>query len=179
MLDLGANATKVRHHLMMTTQKVVTQHDVQNIRTASKASTSDTDAVHQVVQVLNQTDNAIVRIVASEEDGTVQSVFYQTAFMRRMFDAYPETVIFDATYNVNNRNMPLFLPLVIDSAGYSQVAAVILTIDERSETLRAALEHLSELSDKVCDVRCLVVDKDLTYVVLTVLQFRLTATSEL
>ena len=162
MLDLGANATKVRHHLMMTTQKVVTQHDVQNIRTASKASTSDTDAVHQVVQVLNQTDNAIVRIVASEDDGTVQSVFYQTAFMRHMFDAYPETVIFDATYKVNNRNMPLFLPLVIDSAGYSQVAAVILTIDERSETLRAALEHLSELSDKVCDVRCLVVDKDLT-----------------
>ena len=119
-------------------------------------------AHHEAVHVLNQTDNAIVRIVAREQDGTVQSVFYQTAFMRRMFDAYPETVIFDATYKVNNRNTSLFLPLVIDSAGYSQVAAVILTIDERSETLRAALEHLSELSDKVCDVRCPVVDKDLS-----------------
>jgi len=162
MLDLGANATKVRHHLMITTQKVVTQHDVQNIRTTAKVKASDTDAVHRVVEMLNQTDNAVVRIVANEDDGTVQSVFYQTAFMRRMFEAYPETVVFDATYKVNNRNMPLFLPLVVDSAGYSQVAAVILTVDERSETLAAAVAHFSDISDKVGDVRCLVVDKDLS-----------------
>ena len=40
ILDLGANATKVWHHLTQTTQKVVTKHDIQNIQTASKASTS-------------------------------------------------------------------------------------------------------------------------------------------
>jgi len=171
MLDLGANATKVRHHLMLTTQKVVTQRDVQNIRTSNKATTYDADAVQQVVALLNQTENAVVRIVASETDGTVQSVFYQTAFMRRMFESYPETLIFDATYKVNNRNMPLFLPLVIDSAGYSQVAAVILTIDEKSETLRSALSQLSDLSDKVNDVQCLVVDKDLSAIDVLQAQF--------
>jgi len=161
MLNMGANATKVQHHLMATTQKVVTQQDVQNIRNTFHARDGQTDDVTRVVKMLKRNDDATVRLVCND-DGTVQSLLYQMPFMKQMFDTFQETIIFDATYKINNRSMLLFLPLVIDSAGYSQIVAVILTADEKAETLRSAIAEFGDLTGKLCEVKCLVVDKDMS-----------------
>lgn len=47
--------------------------------------------------------------------------------MAALFDSYPE-VLFDAKYRLNDRRMPLFLMLVIDCAGETEVACIMYMV---------------------------------------------------
>ena len=59
------------------TKKVITQQDVCNTSKKTNVRNPDADAVQDVVDTLNRTENAVVRIVASSEDIAVQSVFFR------------------------------------------------------------------------------------------------------
>lgn len=52
--------------------------------------------------------------VSVDENNQLIGIFFQDERMARIFEKYPEVVIFDATYRLNNRRMPLFIMLAID-----------------------------------------------------------------
>jgi len=66
-----------------------------------------------------------------------------------MFAAYGDTLLFDATYKVNNCNMPLHLPLVVDSNGRSQIVGVFLACNEEASTLSLQTESFARNNN--CD----------------------------
>lgn len=73
--------------------------------------------------------------------------------MKTYFDLYPDVVLMDATYKLNDRQMPLFLMLIIDGNGESQIAAMfIITVSKMFTTFKTQNPKHNEikviLSDK-------------------------------
>jgi len=50
---------------------------------------------------------SIVRLVI-DDTSTVRQIFIQTAAMKDMFAAFPEVVMLNGTYSINNCGMPLY-----------------------------------------------------------------------
>ena len=59
-----------------------------------------------------------------DEAGVVGGVFMQSSEMKATFRAFPELILIDATYKVNDLRMPLYLMLVVDGNGESEVVAL-------------------------------------------------------
>ena len=60
----------------------------------------------------------------------VQGICYQDSSMKMSFESYPELLMVDATYKLNNLHMPVFIQLVIDGNGESDVVSVFLVSTE-------------------------------------------------
>lgn len=58
-----------------------------------------------------------------DEEKHFKGLFYQDDEMRRMFESFPEILLADATYKLNNLRIPLFVMLVVDGNGESEIAA--------------------------------------------------------
>jgi len=64
------------------------------------------------------------------EKRTFTGLFFQDALMKNNFNCYPEIVLFNATYKLNEFCMPLYLMLVVDGNGHSKIVSMYLTSTE-------------------------------------------------
>ena len=93
--------------------------------------------------------------------------------MKENFRLYPELLMVEATYKLNDLRMPLFLLLVVDGNGQSEVVALWISADEERETIKQMLQSFKQhndnhtkvtcvMADNHTKVTCVMADKDLT-----------------
>ena len=63
-------------------------------------------------------------------------LFFQDGIMKMVYAAYPEVLLVDATYKLNELRMPVHLLLVIDSNGQSEIFGVFVTHLETADAIR-------------------------------------------
>lgn len=95
-------------------------------------------------------------------DKNLKAIFYQTPEMQQNFRQYPELVMIDATYKLNDLRMPLFLLLVVDGNGQSEIVALWIAADEERDTIKQMLQSFKTHNENHAKVTCVMADKDLT-----------------
>ncbi|KAH3779348.1 hypothetical protein DPMN_157150 [Dreissena polymorpha] len=111
------------------TGKVVTLKDIRNVKTSSKNNDSELTVLQRAVEYMNANPCAFVKVI-SNDDNEMRGLFYQDARMKKTFEAYPEFVCIDATYKVNDHRMSLYIMLVENGNGQSDIVALWLEADE-------------------------------------------------
>ena len=81
--------------------------------------------------------------------------------MKSVFAAYPELICLDATYKLTDLRFPLFIFLVEDGLGLSEICGAALLANEDESSLRWMLKCLRS-NPKWCDIKGFMTDKDLT-----------------
>uniref|UniRef100_A0A1X7U9F9 ZSWIM1/3 RNaseH-like domain-containing protein n=1 Tax=Amphimedon queenslandica TaxID=400682 RepID=A0A1X7U9F9_AMPQE len=72
---------------------------------------------------------AIVEVFVNT-DNVLQGFFFQDESMTQVFLAFPELLCMDATYKLLELRFPLYVMLVEDGNGISEVAAAFLLLEE-------------------------------------------------
>ena len=78
-----------------------------------------------------------------------------------MYARYPELILIDATYKLNNLRMPMYILMVVDGNGESEIVALWLVVYEDKDTI----SHLMDIFEKHNDTtntKCIMADKDMT-----------------
>ena len=70
-----------------------------------------------------------------DESSVVDAIFMQSQEMKDTFQAFPEPILLDATYKLNDLRMPLYVMLVVDGNGESEVVALWFVRNEDHATL--------------------------------------------
>ena len=79
-----------------------------------------------------------------------------------MFQCYPEILLVDITYKLNDLRLPLYVMLVVDGNGESEIVGLMLAADERQETIRQMMVYFKDLNPKWNEINCGMADKDMT-----------------
>ena len=79
--------------------------------------------------------------------------------MRSTFSAYPELLLIDATYNLNDLRIPLYVLMNVDGNGESEVIALWLVATEDRNTL--LFDKFKERNPKWMDIAVIMADKDM------------------
>ena len=82
--------------------------------------------------------------------------------MKAKFSSFPELLLIDATYKLNNLQMPVFLQLVIDGNGESEVISVFLITSEDGETISGLLDIFKRHNPAWNEIQTVLSDKDFT-----------------
>ena len=94
------------------------------------------------------------------DDSMFTGLFYQDKLMKFNFQSYPEVLMVDSTYKLNDLRMPLYIMLIVDGNGQSEVASMCLTSLETKEAITKMVQSFK--SNNPCWPRTGVVitDKD-------------------
>ena len=78
------------------------------------------------------------------------------------FEAYPELILLDATYKLNDLHMPLYVMMNVDGNGESEIICFWLVAKEDKETIGGLMDTFKEKNSKWSRVQVIMADKDMT-----------------
>jgi hypothetical protein len=81
--------------------------------------------------------------------------------MQRMFSAFPEIIFVDATCKLNDMRMPLYVMMVEDSLGQSEVAAVCLLNSDEKPIIVLFVRCFKENNPAFVNTKVIMADKDI------------------
>lgn len=96
-----------------------------------------------------------------EDDDTFKGLFFQDKQMTEAFKAYPELVCLDATYKLLDLRLPIYLMLVEDSNGQSEIVTVCMLASEDTEGIQWMMEVFKKHNPNWNDTRVVMADKDI------------------
>lgn len=100
-----------------------------------------------------------VDVYKDEEDNFV-GLFFQDKYMKDDFQAYPEIIFFDGTYKLMDLRFPVYIIMIEDSMGQSEVAGIGILANETSETLSWLMKVFKQRNETK-KMRVVMADKDL------------------
>lgn len=80
--------------------------------------------------------------------------------MVNAFDNFPEVLFFDATNNLNNRKMPLFIQSCIDGNGKAEIASLFICKGESRESVGAMIDIFCQSNPAWERTKVVMGDKD-------------------
>ena len=78
--------------------------------------------------------------VIVDNDTVLQGIFFQDHEMRQCFSSYPELVCVDATYKLIELSFPLYIRLVEDENGQSEIVAAFMVLQETDSTFSKMID---------------------------------------
>ena len=87
-----------------------------------------------VIFVVNISGSTVEAYI--DDHNTFSGLFFQDGIMKMVYAAYPEVLLVDATYKLNELRMPVYLLLVIDSNGQSEIVGVFVTHLETADAIQ-------------------------------------------
>ena len=132
LLEVGGNITLIRNYLERISGKVITNQDIQNMKRKHTCSNdSDVEKVFSLLQkFLGANGNNVPCIVLDDNETTIELIYIQSHLQRQCFDKFPELIMLDGTYKINNIGMSLYDILVEDGCGDSHVIAYCFVAQE-------------------------------------------------
>lgn len=87
-------------------------------------------------------------------------IYFQDDRMIQIFDKYPEVLLYDTTYKVNNKDLPLVLQLCVDGNGETEISNIFVARSESRLCVGAMVDIFKELNPAWEKTRVIIGDKD-------------------
>lgn len=144
------------------TGKVVTTQDLHNLKLNRHGRYEAEQLVQEIEECRQKHQAKIIPIVDKNDE--LQISFLQTPHMEQAYKSFPEVVLLDATYRTNKLKMPLYVFVVQDGCGESQVIAYAFVASEQSHHVTEILNLFVRENPCSENTGVIVVDKDFTQI---------------
>ena len=121
-MKMDCNKKVIQQKIIAETGKIVILKDLHNIMAKVNKTKSRNNLV-EFIRILQDEHGCDVGVCTTEGDNVLKAVFFSR-------QTYPEIVFLDATYKLTELRLPVFLLLVEDGLGLSEVVGVGLVTDE-------------------------------------------------
>lgn len=106
-----------------------------------------------------------------QRDGVIEAIYFQDEYMKTIFNTYPTILLFDATYNLNDRRMPLVTLLAIDGNAESQIVGFFIVKSENIETMTSMFQEFKVQNEKWNQIEVILTDKAMTNIAVVANEF--------
>lgn len=103
-------------------------------------------------------EHSVTKIIVNDNN-EVEFIFFQDANMKANFHAFPDLILFDGTYNLNDRKMPLVVIMVVDGSGVSHIAGFIIVQSENVQTFDRLFEIFKQENPNHTKIEVIMSDK--------------------
>ena len=118
-ISLKANSKLIQQKIQTANGHPITLKDIANIRAETKKAVKSNE-METIIPFLQSKDGASVEI-AVDEQHNFKCLFYQDSQMKSVYNMFPEIVMVDATYKLLDLKLPLYVMLVVDGNGLSEI----------------------------------------------------------
>ena len=105
--------------------------DISNIQSQLKKDGCSGNNIDDVVTYKLREDPLVTVEIFTDEEYNLMGIFYQDEVIKKIYTAFPEMLFVDATHKVNELRMPLYIFLICDGNGQSEIVAACLVASEQ------------------------------------------------
>lgn len=90
----------------------------------------------------------------------ILGIFFQDLRMAEMFASFPELLLFDGTYKLNNRDMPVVTQLCVDGNGETEIVSLFVCASESLISIGCMIDAFKEFNNDWPKIQVILGDKD-------------------
>ena len=98
--------------------------------------------------------------VFTDASNTFTGLLFQESIIKFVFDSYPEVILVDTTYKLNNLRMPVYLMMCIDGNGQDEIVLMFLTTMETKEAITKLVQTFKCTNPKWECTKAMMSDKN-------------------
>ena len=136
----------------------MTLKDLSNLHQKTNQGISK-NGISEIVAYLNQKEGSTVDVMIDSENN-FKAIFYQDQYMKKIYERYPKILLVDATYKLLELRLPVYLLLVIDGDGLSEIAALFVLADELKSTVENIVKVLRKHNELWTETKVIMSYKD-------------------
>ena len=144
---------------MFVSGKVITLRDLSNMKARTKSGPGND--LHAVIDDLRRDPSLSIEVFSDEEDNLL-GIFYQDTAMQKAYASFPEMLFVDATHKLTNLRMPLYVFLISDGNGQSEIVATCLVSSEQRVVVDKMLAIFKSNNPSWTNTGIILTDKDMT-----------------
>lgn len=143
IISLDPKPKKVKYFLEEKFDTFITAKDVNNLLYRNRNKTDDThSSLNDFAKTFCKAEKNILKIVSHET--TINMVYIQLAESVQLFRSFPNVLLIDITYKINNLNLPLLVFMVSDNMGCGRIIAGCFVSSEMKTDIEQALQLFKE-----------------------------------
>lgn len=137
----------------------ITSRDIRNIR-QNKTTSRDEELLKVIEDTIKEDPDADIFINIGEQH-IINFIYIQTSLMKEVYTKFPEVLVMDCTYKIDNLNMHCASLLCLDNHGEGRPVAHCILTHENQETYKAMLDHFVQNNSlAITSLASILVDKD-------------------
>ncbi|XP_044597191.1 uncharacterized protein LOC123273784 [Cotesia glomerata] len=156
LLKLKANKTRIQDLISKETGKVVLLKDIHNLNYTGE----EKNKLEVVKNILVNEYKADCHFLI--EDNVFKGLFFATPQMKSAMKSYPEYIGIDATFKLLNIRAPVYLIIVEDSNGCTEIVGVSILITENKCFIKWMMDSFKKCHPSWEKIQCIMTDKDMT-----------------
>ena len=98
--------------------------------------------------------------VFTDAESTFAGLLFRDNLIKSVFSSYPEVLIVDATYKLNDLRMPVYLMMSVDGNGQCEIVLVFLTAVETEEAIIQMVQSFKRANPRWSETKVGISDKD-------------------
>lgn len=157
VLAVKANMRAVQKQVNDPNTGAILLKDLHNFKAQMKKNHHQNDLVN-LVHEMCQIEDATVKVIKNDQQ-ELDCIFFQDQRMKEYFNSYPDLLMFDGTYKLNDRRMPLVVMLVVDGNGESQIAGLCIVRSENAATFNILFDEFKAENPRHSDIEVILSDK--------------------
>lgn len=162
IVNVKPNYQLVQNEVRNTIGGLVKRRDLYNFKAKHVDTANEPDELQTMIQEMQSIKGAVIKILHNAEN-ELEAVYFQDGRMKSCFQNYPDLLMFDGTYKLNDRRMPLVVLLVIDGNGESQIAGFFIVKSENAAILNMLFEEFKAANPNFVETNIIVTDKSLAF----------------
>ena len=107
-------------------------------------------------------DPSVTLEVFADQDENLMGIFYQDNCMKQLYAAFPEVLFVDATHKVNELRMLLYIFLICDGNGQSEIVAAFLVASEQKPVIEQMVRIFKKHNTSWPATKVIMTDKDMS-----------------
>ncbi|XP_023311864.1 uncharacterized protein LOC108914561 [Anoplophora glabripennis] len=128
MMKLKINKKLLQADLVEKTGNSILLRDISNIVKNSQGK----DNLQEMISILKEKYHCLIDV--QTEENTFQGIFFQEE-MQKCFSLFPEILFLDGTYKLLNNRCPVYVMVVENSFGTTDIVGIAIITKEDSESL--------------------------------------------
>lgn len=132
IMKLKVNKKLLQTELVQKTGNTILLHDLSNIAKNAHGKTSDN--LQEIVTILKEKYHCTID-VQTDSNNIFQGIFFQDNEMKKCFSLFPEMLFLDGTYKLLGNRCPVYVMVVENSFGSTDIVGVSVLTKEDSESL--------------------------------------------
>ncbi|XP_028330689.1 uncharacterized protein LOC114480607 [Gouania willdenowi] len=157
MLQVKADKKLIQHHVHQSTGRILTLKDLHNLGRSREADTEND--LHALLYEMKKEPGSVTEVVLGTNH-VLQGIYYQDHKMQQIQRAFPELMLIDAAYKLNDFRMALYVLMSVDGNGESHVIAFWIVTNEERATV-AALTDIFIRLNSADQIKCIMADKEI------------------
>lgn len=153
---MKANVGLIQLGIEENTNAPPTRKDLHNLKQSMQRN-EEKSVLESLLKEFSKLDENVVKVFANGNE--VEAIFFQDDRMRTYFELYPEVLLVDSTYKLNDRSMPVMILLVVDGNNESQIVGFSVIKTESYETILQMLKYFINDNPNVNQLKVVLTDK--------------------